>query len=171
MPVMFRRLAAPLFVLVVLLPSAVRSQSVHAADPLLSSLSGTWSGTCTIGERQHPSEWTWTWSLGGAFLEGTLRVWRDASRRGLVFEQRQYLRPAGDRVYAVHCFDSREVALWGEYTGSGTSYAIALDASDGRRAAGLLEFAAADAWAVTLTTSGDAGEVAEVLRMELRKRP
>jgi hypothetical protein len=171
MPVMSRRFAAPLFMFALMLPAATHAQSLHAADPFLSSLSGTWTGTCTIGERQHPCEWTWTWSLGGAFLEGTLRVWRDASRRGLVFEQRQYLRPAGDRVYAVHCFDSREVALWGEYTGSGTSYPIVLDASDGRRAAGLLEFGAADACSVTLTTSGDAGEVAEVLRMELRKRP
>lgn len=165
------RSVALLFAIVLLHPGAARAQSVHASDPLLSSLHGTWNGTCTIGERQHPCEWTWTWSLGGAFLEGNLRVWRDASRRGLLFEQREYLRPAGDHVYAVHRFDSREVASWGEYTGSGTSFAIVLDASDGRRAAGLLEWNSADACTITLTTSGDAGEVAEVLRMELRKRP
>ncbi len=151
--------------------TSVKAQSHAADDPMLRSLVGSWTGTCTIGERTHPSDATYAWTLGGAFLEGTLSVWRDGSRRSMLFERRELLRAAGEGLIAVHLFDSREYAAWGELSGSGTSHALALDCSDGRRIAGLFTWRAADAFDCTLTMSGDRADEIEVTTITLRRRP
>lgn len=69
---------------------AVLAQS--GQDPLLSRLSGQWSGNGTVLGQASKIEMTWSWELGGQFLRLTFRNEMPKS----VFEGHAYYRAIGD---------------------------------------------------------------------------
>lgn len=79
---------------------AVLAQS--GQDPLLSRLSGQWSGNGTVLGQPSKIEMNWSWELGGQFLRLTFRNEMPKS----VFEGHAYYRAVGDGRYRGMWFDN-----------------------------------------------------------------
>ena len=73
-----------------------------SADPLLSRLSGQWSGTGTVLNQPSKISLTWTPELGGQFLRLTFRNEMPKT----TFEGHAYYRPTGDGRYRGMWFDN-----------------------------------------------------------------
>jgi hypothetical protein len=77
-----------------------------APDPLLSRLSGQWSGTGTVLNQPSKIEMAWTWELGGRFLKLTFRNEMGTAPKINVFEGHAYYRATADGQYRGMWFDN-----------------------------------------------------------------
>lgn len=76
------------------------------ADPLLSRLAGSWSGTGTVLNQPATIQMTWSWELGGRFIKLTFRNDMGTAPKINVFEGHAYYRPTGDGQYRGMWFDN-----------------------------------------------------------------
>jgi hypothetical protein len=75
-------------------------------DPLLSRLTGEWTGTGTVLDQPSTIRMSWTWELGGQFLRLTFRNEMGAAPKLRVFEGHAYYRALGDGRYRGMWFDN-----------------------------------------------------------------
>ena len=144
-------------------------QSPQWRDPMLLVLEGTWKGTVESAGMSRPCEVTYAFALQGAFLEGTQTVYKDASRRVAISEERVYLKTGTEGSISVNTFSSSGVSRWGSWTGSAKSWTGELQGSDGSRVALTIEFTDATHLVRTATVINEAGEVAEAVTVRIGK--
>jgi hypothetical protein len=144
--------------------------SAQQRDPLLQTLEGAWKGTVEIGEVKRPCEVVYAFALDGAFLEGTQKVYKDASKHVVLSEERIYLKAAAESGIAINTFSSAGVSRWGTWTGAAKSWTGELQGSDGSRVALVIEFADGTHLVRTGTLFDADGALAEVVTVRLEKR-
>ena len=144
-------------------------QSPQWRDPMLLALEGTWKGTVESAGTSRPCEITYAFALQGAFLEGTQTVFKDASKRVVVAEERIYLKSGTEESISVNTFSSSGVSRWGSWTGSAKSWTGEMQGSDGSRVALTIEFTDATHLVRTATVINEAGEVAEAVTVRIGK--
>ena len=144
--------------------------SAQHRDPLLQMLEGTWKGTVDAGGVTRPCEVVYAFALDAAFLEGTQKVYKDASKRVVLSEERIYLKSAAESDIAVNTFASSGVSRWGTWTGAAKSWTGELQGSDGSRVALAIEFADGTHMVRTGTLFDADGALAEVVTVRLEKR-
>ena len=76
------------------------------ADPLLSRLSGQWTGTGTVLKQTSAIQMSWSWELGGQFLRLTFRNEMGTAPKVSVFEGHAYYRALGEGRYRGMWFDN-----------------------------------------------------------------
>lgn len=76
------------------------------ADPLLSRLAGSWSGTGTVLKQPSAIQMTWSWELGGRFIKLAFRNDMGTAPKINVFEGHAYYRPVGEGHYRGMWFDN-----------------------------------------------------------------
>jgi hypothetical protein len=144
--------------------------SAQQRDPLLQVLEGVWKGTMEAGGVTRPCEAVYAFALDGAFLEGTQKVFKDASKRVVLSEERIYVKSAAESGVAVNTFSSTGVSRWGTWTGAAKSWTGELQGSDGSRIALIIEFSDGTHMLRTGTLFGSDGELAEVVTVRLEKK-
>ena len=144
-------------------------QSPQWRDPMLLALEGTWKGTVESAGTSRPCEITYAFALQGAFLEGTQTVFKDASKRVVVAEERIYLKSGTEESISVNTFSSSGVSRWGSWTGSAKSWTGEMQGSDGSRVALTIEFTDATHHVRTATIFNSDGEMVEAVTVRIEK--
>ena len=144
-------------------------QSPQWRDPMLLALEGTWKGTVESAGTSRPCEITYAFALQGAFLEGTQTVFKDASKRVVVAEERIYLKSGTEESISVNTFSSSGVSRWGSWTGSAKSWTGEMQGSDGSRVALTIEFTDATHLVRTATIFNSDGEMVEAVTVRIEK--
>ena len=145
------------------------SVSAQHRNPMLQTLEGRWKGTVETGGVRYPCEVAYVFALGGAYLEGTQTVYKDASKRVAISEERMYLKSASEESIAVNTFSSTGVSRWGSWTGAAKSWTGEMQGSDGSRVSLVIEFSDAGHLLHTATVFSAEGELMEVVTVRLEK--
>jgi hypothetical protein len=140
-------------------------------DSRLAALAGAWSGSLRSGTETLACTATFAFTLQGAYLEGRLAMYEDASKRTAIAEELFLYRVSDEGRMSLSVFDSRSLSKWGSIDVSGTTWAFSLQRSDGSAEKGALEWLGMDDIAMESKVLSKDGAALKTVTLRLRREP
>lgn len=130
----------------------------------LEVFSGDWKGTAEINDESLHAELQCSWILGESFQQWNLLAYRSGREAYPSLLERLVIGVAGEDRFSVYRFDNNGVSWWGVREGKGKHWQHELDASDGSRESGILEWESPKSFSIVSTIVDDQGNIRKTTR-------
>ncbi len=158
-----------LSVMALLLSAQASDAQQVRKDPTLDRFAGAWRGTFESMGATRDCDVTAVWVLEDSFLEITMKVWRDASRKALLREERTMVRHLTDEQQSAYVFTSDGTSRWGTWVRQGPAIEMTMSWSSGLSETGLISWRDANSYDHISTVQDETGEIVLSMRLHLTR--